>query len=57
MKILFEGEPEELREFFCLACREKSPEDSAVDLWQTLFNGLVGVYKAPLQGREKETSG
>lgn len=59
MKILFEGEPKELREFFCLAfeCREKSPEDSAEDFWQTLLNGLVGAYKAPLQGREKETSG
>ena len=56
MKILLEGEPKELSEFFCLACREKSTEDSAEDFWQTLLNGLVGAYKAPLQGREKETS-
>ena len=58
MKILFEGEPKELSEFFCLAVEqcEKSTEDSAEDFWQTLLNGLVEAYKAPLQGREKETS-
>lgn len=58
MKISFEGEPKELSDFFCLSveCREKTTEDSAEDFWQTLLNGLVGAYKAPLQGREKETS-
>lgn len=58
MKILFDGDPKELSEFFCLSVNrhEKPNADTAEDFWQKILKGIVEGYKAPLQGREKETS-
>ena len=54
MKILVDGDPKELSEFFCLSFNrhEKPSADNAKDFWREILRGIVEGYKAPLQERE-----